>query len=277
MAYNYSKKKIMYDYSKKDLVIALKKVGLKKNDIIICHSNVSRFGLPKGGLTKKNIYRTIFKAFFEVISSTGTLIIPTFTYSFSKGEIYDPLKSKNICGLFSEEFQKQKNIKRYLDPNQSFLVYGKYKKFFCSKPSLNSYDDNSMWARLLKKNSKICNLNLNAGSTFIHYVEKKIGVSYRFDKTFTGIIKDGNKNKKSKSTLFVGKRNRKQNLAQFEIFTNIAKKKNFYKTSKVGKGFVGLISCKKTFNLIAEEIKKNPFFLTESDKRYKSLKKNNVN
>ena len=89
----------MHDYSKKDLVNAFKKIGLKKNDTVICHSNVFKFGLPKGGLTKKNIYKTIFKAFLEVISPSGTLIIPTFTYSFSRGETYYPLKSKNVCGL----------------------------------------------------------------------------------------------------------------------------------------------------------------------------------
>lgn len=259
----------MHDYSKKDLVNAFKKIGLKKNDTVICHSNVFKFGLPKGGLTKKNIYKTIFKAFLEVISPSGTLIIPTFTYSFSRGETYYPLKSKNVCGLFSEQFQNQKNIKNYLNPNQSFSVYGKQKNFFCLNPSLNSYDENSMWARLLKKNSKICNLNLNAGSTFIHYCERKIGINYRFDKTFKGLIKDRNINKKYISTLFVRKLNNKKNLPQFEIFTNIAKKKNFYKISKVGRGFVGLISCKDTYNLIKNEIKKNPFFLTERDKRYK--------
>ena len=99
MAYNYSKKKIMHDYSKKDLVRALKKIGLKKNNTVICHSNVAKFGLPRGGLTKKNIFKTIFNAFLEVISTSGTLIIPTFTYSFSKREIYDPSKSKNICDI----------------------------------------------------------------------------------------------------------------------------------------------------------------------------------
>ena len=36
---------------------------------------------------------------------------------------------------------------------------------------------------LLKK-GKICNINLDSGSTFIHYFERKLKVNYRYDKTF---------------------------------------------------------------------------------------------
>jgi aminoglycoside 3-N-acetyltransferase len=262
----------MYDYSKEELVKVFKKIGLKRNDVVLCHSNVIELGFPKGKISKKNIFQTIFNAFFDVIKNTGTLIVPSYTYSFTKKEIFDPEKSKNICGLFSEELQKKKNVSRYLDPNQSFLVYGKNKNFFCKNPSNNSYDENSMWARLIKKNAKICNLNLNAGSTFIHYVERKIGVNYRFDKTFKGKIKYGKSQKNLKSTLFVRKMNKKS-LAQFEVFTQLALINNYYKKTNLGKGFIGQISCKNVFKLIKSEIKKSKYFLTIKDARYERLKK----
>ena len=270
LAYSYCSKKIMYDYSKQDLVKALKKIGLKKNDVVLCHSNIIGLGFPKGKISKKNIFKTVFDAYLEVIKYSGTLIVPSFTYSFTKGEVYNPKKSKNVCGLFSEELQKKKDVSIYLDPNQSFLVFGKNKRFFCDNPSENSYDKNSMWARLIKKDAKICNINLNAGSTFIHYVERMLNVSYRFDKTFEGKIKLNKLITKQKQTLFVRKLNKKT-LPQFDIFSSISKKQNFFKTHKVGKGFVGMISCKNTFNVIKKEIKKNPNFLTINDPRFKFL------
>ena len=34
----------MFDYNQKDIFYALKKVGLKKNDNVFCHSNIGFFG-----------------------------------------------------------------------------------------------------------------------------------------------------------------------------------------------------------------------------------------
>ena len=68
----------------------------------------------------------------------------------------------------------------------------------------NSYGEDSFFDRFYKVGGKICNFNnFDAGSTFVHYVERKLGVPYRFDKTFLGQISNGEKLKKSKGTIFV--------------------------------------------------------------------------
>ena len=38
----------------------------------------------------------------------GTIIIPTFSYSFTKKETFDPTNTKSEVGIFSEIFRKKK-------------------------------------------------------------------------------------------------------------------------------------------------------------------------
>ena len=40
----------------------------------------------------------------------GTIIIPTFSYSFTKKEAFDPTNTKSEVGIFSEIFRKKKKM-----------------------------------------------------------------------------------------------------------------------------------------------------------------------
>ena len=42
---------------------------------------------------------------------------------------------------------------------------------------------------IFPNNKVFCNLNFDAGSTFVHYVERSLKVPYRFDKSFSGIFR----------------------------------------------------------------------------------------
>src|SRR3972149_1351419 len=76
-----------FDYTKEDIVNALLKVGLQQNDNVFSHSNLGFFGRLKGG-SDNDSYCTAFKdAFFEVIGPGGTLVVPTFTYSYCWNKI----------------------------------------------------------------------------------------------------------------------------------------------------------------------------------------------
>jgi len=249
-----------YDYNQKSIIKALKKIGIKKNDVIFCHSDISLLGVPNSSLSKKNFFSFFLNAFFKVLGNGGTLIIPTFTYSFSNKKIYDPFFSKTICGFLSACAIKHNSGKLYLDPNLSCIIFGNKKNFFSQNPSKNSYDEESLFARFFAINGKICNINLDAGSTFLHYLERKLNVDYRFDKTFFGKIKISNTYKKTFSTIFVKhKENQKQTC--FKKFTQYAKKNNFYKKTNLGKGFIGTITARDCYTILNKKLIKNPFFL----------------
>ncbi|MBT0831072.1 AAC(3) family N-acetyltransferase [Campylobacter lari] len=178
--------------TQKDLVETLKNIGINKGDVVCVHSQLLKIGLP---LVPKNKYlHTILECFFEIIGEKGTLIMPTFTYSFCNNEIYNNLESKSKVGLLTEYFRtKWHGVKRTNDPIFSFAIKGAKEKLFLHNTT-SCFGDNSVYDVLAKENGKIILFGMdNNGLTFSHFIEEKAKVSYRYYKNFSGIIIDHNK------------------------------------------------------------------------------------
>ena len=88
--------------TQQDVVDALIQVGLKEGDLVLIHSDVSSFGKLGEVRDRQLFLQLILDAFFEVIGLEGTLIVPTFTYSFCKKEVFEALKTPSTVGIFSE-------------------------------------------------------------------------------------------------------------------------------------------------------------------------------
>ena len=252
------------NYNYQDLKDAFFAIGLKKGDLVFSHSNIGYFGIPEGEKSVDNAFNTILNALFDVIGETGTLVVPTFTYSFSQGKIFDYDNTPSDCGIFTEKIRNLSQSYRSEDPNVSVTAIGHLSKEITENVPENTYGENSFFDRFYKKNGIICNLNFDAGSTFIHYVEKCLNVPYRFDKTFTGILIKNSVKYKRKSTIWVRYLSNGTS-AKFEIFDQLARQQNLYKTIPVGRGFVGVITAKDTFNLIKNTLLLRPWFLTEAE------------
>lgn len=250
-----------FDYSKNDIVEALLKVGICKNDNIFVHSNIGFFGKLKDAITKED-YGNIFKeAIFDVIGMDGTLIVPTFSYSFCNNQVYDKNKTIGIPGMFSEFIREDPHALRSDDANFSISAIGKNAEYFTKDAPCHSFGKNSFWERFLIHNGKICNFNFDSGSTFIHYVEKLLNVVYRFDKGFNGTSITNGKNEDKIFYHFVYDLEKSTDIPDFTKFDKRAKELGLTKIKNLGKGQVLSISTRDTLELIQNEIIKNPSFL----------------
>ncbi len=70
-----------------DLARLFKKINVKKSDTVMIHGNLAVVDQKKFNDTKKNI-NFFFKKLINYFGNKGTIIIPTFTYSY--------IKKKNI-------------------------------------------------------------------------------------------------------------------------------------------------------------------------------------
>lgn len=244
------------NFTAKNFHKSLKNINIKKDENLFIHSDL---GLLKLYKNKRDIYQTckiIINELLKIVGKDGTLAFPTFTYSFTNKKPYFPNISKSICGHLSEHAKKIKSSALYSDPNVSVVVVGKNKKFLTQNCTENAYGKNSFFQRFYELNGQICNINMDSASTFIHLFERNLNVKYRSDKTFYGYI--GKSKKKVKSTIFVIKKN-KSYMVDFTKFHLAAKK--YYKVSNIGRGFIGKISLKKTFEIVSSGLKKNKNFL----------------
>lgn len=254
---------IKENYTREELASALYDIGLREGDIVFSHSNIGYFGCPDGEKTVENAYQTILNAFFDVIGKSGTLIVPSFTYSHSSGKVFNYEETPSTCGIFTEMLRKDPKSIRSSDPNVSVVAFGSQVKDLTQCLPINSYSETSFFGRFLKAKGKICNLNFDAGSTFIHFVERMLGVDYRYDKTFSGLTEFGTQSKEVSSVLYVQDYNISGSQANFEAFNRLAISKNMYTTQNVGRGMVGCISADATYNLIASVLPANPHFLIQ--------------
>lgn len=252
-----------HHYTYNDIVSSLRACGICSGDAIFIHSNVGFFGVLEGAVLPSDFYRMFKQAIFEVIGSEGTLIVPTFSYSFCRKQDFDQKNTPGVCGFLSEQVRLDRDARRSCDANFSVAAIGVKSDFFTNDTDQFSFGPNSFWARFLASRGKFCNFNFDAGSTFIHYVERALKVPYRFDKGFAGSLVE-KENASSRAAIFYHfccDLNIPSHAPVFEKFDALAKQQRFAITANLGRGQIVTISAQDTFCLIEQELKRDSNFL----------------
>tara|TARA_Y100000590_G_C15616572_1_gene975979 strand:- start:458 stop:1246 length:789 start_codon:yes stop_codon:yes gene_type:complete len=124
---------------------------------------------------KKKSLNEILNLFKSLIGPKGTIICPSFTYSWGrdkKKKYFDVKRTKALTGSFAEFLRTKKNSFRTPDPMFSFVVHGLNKKNFFELDN-DSFGKRSVFSELLKSNAKLISFCLNQfDPTFVHFVEQ---------------------------------------------------------------------------------------------------------
>lgn len=252
----------MADYDRRSAAEAFRRCGLKPGDTVFTHSNVGYFGEPEGGRTAQNAFQTLLDAFFEVLGPTGTLVVPVFTYSFPKDEVYDPAESSSACGVFSESLRKHPAAKRSDDPIFSVAALGHRAEELTRDVPGECFGPGSFWDRFHRTEGVICNLNLDAAATIAHFFEKKLGAPYRQDRTFAGVVRKNGVETRRCVVFYSHDLNVPDTRGAFERFDTLARARGMVRTATIGRGAAVAITAADTLLLIRETLPKEPYFLT---------------
>lgn len=191
-------------FSDDDVLRVLSRLGIKNGDIICVHSELISLGKPL--LAKNEFLDRLVCILKQAVGKDGSILMPTFTYSFCKNEPYDILNSKSTMGALSEHFRCLDGVLRTSDPIFSFAIYGKMAKEFLT-PAKTCLGRGSVYDTLARLGGKILLFGTqDKGFTFTHYVEELALVSYRFYKEFKGELIDENGRSNSASILYYVRR-----------------------------------------------------------------------
>jgi len=254
---------VLIDYTQENISNSLIQCGIKRGDSVFIHSNIGFFGNLKNANRKEDFYQSFKEAILEVIGEEGTIIVPAFSYTFCNKEIFNVRTTKGVCGFFSEQLRLDPTAFRSEDANFSVAALGRRASFFTENVPEYSFGYDSFWDRFLKNKGVICNFNFDAGSTFIHYVERSLKVPYRYDKPFPGILVNAEgKEEKRVFYHFVYDLNTPELIANFERFSSLVLEKRIATTSNLGKGRITKINAEDVYDFIETQIKFEPYFLT---------------
>jgi aminoglycoside N3'-acetyltransferase len=147
----------------------------------------------------------LFNTFLNAIKNGGgNIAIPSYSYSYTKKEIYNIKTTPTTIGVVSEFLRKRNTNKRTIDPNFSYLLFGNnFNKAFFKVGDCSTFGENSLISDVFIKDGY---LGAVGGAleylTEIHYLERKLGVDYRYDKVFSGITVDSFGKKHATSSIF---------------------------------------------------------------------------
>lgn len=185
-----------------DLLDILMQIGAAECDTLYIHSAMS-FGTPNPQLRRNELLQSIYEIFLEL--NVKTICMPTFTFSFCNGQIYDPVNSKSKMGALNEYFRRQNNVIRSIDPLMSVALLGEDQDLVkgIEKTSMGI---NSTFDKLRHRNNvKFLFLGTRIGDcfTYMHYLEWLYKVDYRYERKFQGTIQFNNRTYNDDYSLFV--------------------------------------------------------------------------
>jgi aminoglycoside 3-N-acetyltransferase len=250
----------MIDYY--DIISGLKELEITQGDVILVHSSYKSFGGVKGGPQE------VINALLDIIGKKGTLVMPTFNFSFcdefnksGKG-YYDVDKTPSKMGILTEIVRKMPGAKRSAIPIYSVTVYGQLVDELSNITDNNVYGKDSIFGKLHRLNAKILIIGLtyNNSLTFVHYVEQQEGCDYRHQKDFVGYIIVNGKKYEDTFTMLVRDLDRNI-ITNVDPMGEILEEKGAVKINKIGKSIIKVMNTKEVYDIIAKEMKKNPRLL----------------
>lgn len=233
-------------------------IGIKKNDNLLIHSSLFQLGIIENGV------KGFDRAVKETIGQDANIVVPTFTYSFRRKEIFDVKKSKSdyTIGVYSEFLRKNSKSIRSLDGLFSMSCIGPASKDLMEMRSKHSFGKKSIFQRLFDQKFKILSINVpyTFGISAFMHVEKIAKVFYRYDRKFEGNLIDYQKKKRKTFQYHFARKEKifRKNQSNREIVGKLLEKKNISKAIKYKNSKIFSINCKQFEDYTLELIYKNP-------------------
>jgi aminoglycoside 3-N-acetyltransferase len=174
-----------------EITNALADLGVARDDAILVHSGL-RGALRVEGASAADKADTVIDALSAAVPA-GILAMPTFTYSFTRGEDFDLDESPSIVGALGERFRRRAGVSRTADPLFSVALSGSvpygWEEPLFAVGDKDCFGDESVFALLREARGKVVFFGVGFEfCTFVHHVEQRLDVPYRFPKPFHGRV-----------------------------------------------------------------------------------------
>jgi aminoglycoside 3-N-acetyltransferase len=172
------------------IAVALQQLGVRRGDTVMTYCDLRKFGFGRDGGGRLQLALApdvLYAALKQVLGENGTLAVPAFSYSWTRGQVYSPRTSPSFEGSFSEYVRTRPGAKRSLHPLISVAAEGPDAEGMTGCRGYSSYGPESPFGWMHRNNVK----HLAIGEpvcAFADYVQWACRVPYRYVKRFRGRI-----------------------------------------------------------------------------------------
>jgi len=171
--------------SREQFLAGLRSVGIVPGDLVYVASSLAGLGLmpdPVGD--------TLW-ALREAVGPAGTLVMPTFNFSFCEGAAFDRESTPSTCGVLTEAFRQQPGVVRtWAPPYHTVAVEGARASELGQIEALTSFGADSVFHALYNLGAKqlLIGAGYQEGVAHFHWLEERCQVPYRYWKKFEGEV-----------------------------------------------------------------------------------------
>lgn len=181
-------------------------MGVSPRDALFVHSDV-RSALRVEGATAREKMANVLTGLRGAVPD-GTLILPTFTYSFCRGEDFDVDATPSTVGVLTEEFRSRPGVRRTPEPIFSTAIDGplppEWEERLLAAGDHDAFGPASIFAYLREVDAKLLFFGVGFEyATFVHHVEQLLEVPYRYFKDFHGAVSAGDVTQRVTARYFV--------------------------------------------------------------------------
>lgn len=154
----------------------LQTLGVGAGHIVFVHSSLSSIGYVEGGAD------TVVDAFLDVLGSTGTLVVPTFTFSHGGklNPVFDPIRDASEMGRISEVTRTRPGARRSHHLLHSVAALGPHAKEITAVHGPSAWAADGPFWKLYELDAHILMLGVPyLRCTFFHVIEQLVQVRYR--------------------------------------------------------------------------------------------------
>lgn len=254
-----------------DFLNTLEQIKANDCDILYIHSALT-FGIPNPELKRTEILEELYTVILKL--NVSNILMPTYTFSFCNGKIYDPISSKSKMGALNEYFRVRDGIERSNDPLLSVAFKGK-KMELINQIGVESIGKNSNFDLIRKqKNVKFLFLGTRIGDcfTYMHYLEWLYNVDYRYNRSFKGIVIENNKEIEKEYFLFVRYNGVTPNNGSY-IYEQNMYDKGIAKRNLIGDNAISIVEESLAADYYKECLIMDPYFFVNINPDFKKKDK----
>jgi aminoglycoside 3-N-acetyltransferase len=179
-----------------EVTAAQRELGVGPGDDRYVHSGMQG-AVTMEGTTREEKMDAVIAGLAGAVPE-GRLMMPTYTYSFTRGEPFDVAASPSTVGMLTEHFRHRPDVRRTVEPIFSSAILGPrlpgpWEERLFTVGDVTCFGEESQFAYLYEADAALLFFGVSFEyCTYLYLVEQRLEVPYRYLKDFHGeVVADG--------------------------------------------------------------------------------------